>query len=162
MKSLTLLRHAEAVAMGDTTDDSQRALTARGQAQARALGEYLRADGWVPQRIFCSSALRAQQTAHGVGVAAGWKTSVSLRPQLYNADPVSMMDLLRDDGGHVERLLVVAHAPGIAELASALATRHGDLSMVCEPATLIEVVLDISSWADITPGRASLRRVLPS
>ncbi len=162
MKSLTLLRHAEAVAMADTIDDSQRALTARGQAQASALGERLRADGWVAQRILCSSALRAQQTAQGLCSAAGWKTKLSLRPSLYNADPHSMLDLLRQDGGDVERLLLVAHAPGIAELASVLSTRRGDLSLVCEPATLIEVMMDIERWTDIVPGCASLRCILPS
>ena len=162
MKSLTLLRHAEAVSMADGTDDFQRALTARGQAQARALGERLRAEGWVPQRVLCSSALRAQQTAQTVGVGAGWMTPVSARQQLYNAAPEAMMDLLRDEANDVERLLLVAHAPGIAELASALTTRHGDLSLICEPATLLEVVMDIASWTDIAPGCASLRRVLPS
>lgn len=162
MKSLILLRHAEAVAMVNTTDDSQRALSARGQAQARVLGEQLRADGWVAERILCSSALRAQQTAQGVGAAAGWKTKVTLRPHLYNADPVSMMELLRDEAASVERMLVVAHAPGIAELASVLTTRHGDLSLTCEPATLIELVSDIRSWADLVPGCASMRRIWTS
>lgn len=162
MKSLTLLRHAEAVPMAHTNDDSQRALTARGQAQARVLGERLRADGWLPQRILSSSALRAQQTAQGVGTAAGWKVRVSMHQQLYNATPETMIDLLRAEAKSVERLLVVAHAPGIAELASALTTRREDLSLVCEPATLIEVVMDIQNWMDLSPGCASLRRVLPT
>jgi phosphohistidine phosphatase len=162
MKSLILLRHAEAVAMVNTTDDSQRALSARGQAQAHALGEKLHADGWVAQRILCSTALRAQQTAQGLCAAAGWKTKVTLRPHLYNADPVSMMELLRDEAASVERMLVVAHAPGIAELASALTTRRGGLSLVCEPATLIEIVIDIRGWTELMPGCASMRRIWTS
>ena len=103
----------------------------------------------------------AEQTAETVCVAAGWQTPVNLREQLYNAEATAMIDLLRDDAAAVERLLLVAHAPGIAVLASVLTTQRGDLSLVCEPATLLEVVLDIPSWADIAPGCASLRRVLP-
>ena len=162
MKSLTLLRHAEAVPMTDTIDDSQRALTARGLTQARVLGERLCADGWSPQRILSSNALRAQQTAQGVGDAAGWKLRVDLHQQLFGATPETMMGVLRTQAKSIDRLLVVAHAPGIAELASALTTRRGDLSLVCEPGTLIEVVMDIPSWEDLSPGCASLRCVLPS
>ena len=162
MKSLTLLRHAQAVPVTDTIDDGQRALTARGLTQARVLGERLCADGWAPQRILSSSALRAQQTAQGVGAAAGWKLRVDVHRQLFGATPETMMDVLRTQSKSIDRLLVVAHAPGIAELASELTTRRGDLSLVCEPATLIEVVMDIQNWADLSPGCASLRRVLPS
>lgn len=162
MKSLMLLRHGHADVIAGGANDKARALSANGLAQGRALGAQLREAGWVAERILCSSALRAQQTAESVRVAAGWQTPVCLREQLYNAEASTMIDLLRDDAGAVECLLLVAHAPGIALLAGVLTTLSGDLSVVCEPATLIEVMLDITSWADIAPGCASLRRVLPS
>jgi phosphohistidine phosphatase len=161
MKSLLLLRHAQAHVIAGGTNDKARALSAEGLAQGRALGAWLREAGWMVERILCSSALRAQQTAETVRVAAGWQTPVSLYEALYNAEAMAMIELLRNDAAAVERLLLVAHAPGIAQLASVLTTQRADLSLVCEPATLIEVVLDVSSWADIVPGCASLRRVLP-
>lgn len=162
MKSLLLLRHAQALAIVAGTNDKTRALSDHGVAQARTVGTGLRQAGWKAERILSSSALRAQQTAETARAAAGWKTSVTVREQLYNADAMTMIDLLRADGAGVECLLLVAHAPGIPALASALTTHRGDLSVLCEPATLIEVLLDIDSWADIAPGCASLRRVLPS
>ncbi len=162
MKSLLLLRHAQATAVAGTTNDLERALSAHGLAQARALGVWLREHGWVADRILCSNAVRAQQSAAAMRVAAGWKVAVSVREQLYNAEAAAMLDLLRDAAGDVERLLLVAHAPGIAELASVLTTRRADLLLVCEPATLIEVVSDIASWTELVPGCASLRLVMPS
>ena len=162
MKSLMLLRHAQALAIAGGTNDKARALSAHGLAQARALGAWLREGGWAADRILCSSAVRAQQSAEAVRVAAGWKVAVSVREQLYNAEAAAMLDLLRDAAGDVERLLLVAHAPGIAELASVLTTRRADLLLVCEPATLIEVVSDIASWTELVPGCASLRLVMPS
>lgn len=60
MKSLMMLRHAEAAAMAAPRADGQRGLTARGQTQAQRLGAWLRADDWVAAEMFCSRALRAQ------------------------------------------------------------------------------------------------------
>ena len=162
MKSLLLLRHAEAVAISGTMKDLERPLSARGLAQAQALGAWLREHAWVAERILCSSAVRAQQSAETVRVAAGWKTRISVREELYNAEAGAMIDLLRNDAADVDSLLLVAHAPGIAALASALTTHRADLLLVCEAATLIEVVSDIASWADIAQGCARLRLVLPS
>ena len=62
MKSLLLLRHAEAVAISGTMKDLARPLSARGLAQAQALGAWLREHAWVAERILCSSAVRAQQS----------------------------------------------------------------------------------------------------
>ena len=57
---LVIVRHAEAAA---GQPDELRPLTAAGRAQARALGDELRADGIAPDAIVCSPLLRARETA---------------------------------------------------------------------------------------------------
>ena len=60
-----IVRHAEAVA---GQPDELRPLTAGGRAQARALGERLRADGVKPEAVVCSPLLRARETASALGL----------------------------------------------------------------------------------------------
>jgi phosphohistidine phosphatase len=62
---LVIVRHAEAEA---GQPDELRPLTAGGRAQARALGERLRADGVEPEAVVCSPLLRARETARALGL----------------------------------------------------------------------------------------------
>jgi len=60
-----IVRHAEAVA---GQPDELRPLTAEGRAQARALGERLRADGVEADAVVSSPLLRARETARALGL----------------------------------------------------------------------------------------------
>jgi phosphohistidine phosphatase len=60
-----IVRHAEAEA---GQPDELRRLTAGGRAQARALGERLRADGVEPEAVVSSPLLRARETAKALGL----------------------------------------------------------------------------------------------
>jgi phosphohistidine phosphatase len=62
---LVIVRHAEAVA---GQPDELRPLTAEGRAQARALGERLRADGVAADAVVSSPLLRARETARALGL----------------------------------------------------------------------------------------------
>lgn len=162
MKSLLLLRHAEAEPARDGMDDHERALTRRGQSQARALGRWLKRHDLAPARVLTSSAKRARQTAESVARTAEWNVPAHAVDSLYNATADVMLDLVRHQAGDDARVLVVAHAPGVGDLAGALVTRHGDLALACEPATLIEIVFDVESWAEVAARHGVLRLLLPS
>ena len=60
---LILWRHAEAEDAGPNGDDMARALTARGEKQARRMAAWLNRHLPDRARILCSPALRAEQTA---------------------------------------------------------------------------------------------------
>jgi phosphohistidine phosphatase len=65
---LYLVRHAEAVALGEdgATDDAERSLTPLGEEQAKRLAGGLLKHGVHLQTIVCSPLLRARQTAEGM------------------------------------------------------------------------------------------------
>lgn len=69
-----ILRHANAPGTGDPADfelgdcSTQRTLDARGRAQARALGETLRAAGIEEARVYSSQWCRCLQTARELGL----------------------------------------------------------------------------------------------
>src|SRR5262249_29784833 len=65
---LYLIRHAEAVALGEQgiADDADRPLTEAGVKEARALGRELRRRGMTLDKLVTSPLLRAKQTADGI------------------------------------------------------------------------------------------------
>ena len=162
MKSLMLLRHAEAMPATPAVADVERKLSPDGQQQARRLGMWMAARGWTPQALLCSAALRARQTAAAVAAAAGWTTPLAVHAKLYNANAVDMIAVLREQAADIDQLLLVAHAPGVGELASALTTRRSDLSLACEPATLIEVVVTLDDWSELDSNCGRLQLLLPA
>lgn len=162
MKSLMLLRHAEALPTTPASADLERKLSVHGEQQARSLGKWMGARAWSPQAILCSSALRARQTAEAVAATAGWPSPMAVLERLYNANADDMITVLREQASNIDNLLLVAHAPGVGELASALTTRHSDLSLACEPATLIEVVAALDDWSELVRNCGNLRLLLPA
>jgi phosphohistidine phosphatase len=108
---LILWRHADAE-MGEP--DLQRALTPKGQKQARRMAEWL--DGQLPDgcRILVSPALRALQTVEPLG------RKFKVVPQL--APGAGPQDLLRAANwpNSKEPVLIVGHQPTLGQVASLL------------------------------------------
>jgi phosphohistidine phosphatase len=124
-----LVRHAHAEWPGYDGRDFDRPLTARGQSDAHAAGQAMRAAGHCPAVVVASPARRTRQTAEilcgELGLAAG---ALSLVDALYNAPGSTLRAQLRlsaaDAGGPV---MLVAHNPGISELGRLLGTDpHAD------------------------------------
>ncbi len=108
---LILWRHADAE---DGVDDMARRLTEIGRKQAKQVGKWL--DDTLPgdTRIIVSPAVRAQETARGLGRA--YATLEELAP---GADAV---DIMLASGWPEARgaVLVVGHQPTLGRLASML------------------------------------------
>jgi phosphohistidine phosphatase len=107
---VVLVRHAEA-APGDP--DELRTLTPEGQAQARALGAQLRAEGVEPDAVLCSPLLRARETAAGLGFGEP-EPRDELSPGA-TADGVQAVV-----AGRGETVVVVGHQPDCSRITAAL------------------------------------------
>ncbi len=107
---LVLVRHAESA---PGSPDELRTLTQAGRAQARALGERLRAEGIRPDAVVSSPLLRAQETAEALGFGEP-ETDDRLAPGA-TADGVRAVVEAR--GGTV---VVVGHQPDCSRVAGAL------------------------------------------
>jgi phosphohistidine phosphatase len=113
---LYLLRHAEAA---DTSPDPARALTPKGQRDARALGRLLsRREIKSPGLLWCSPYRRARETADALLEAAEWPLRPEIREGLTPYDDPA--DLLAELAHEAEDLLVVGHNPHLALLAGYL------------------------------------------
>ncbi len=161
MKHVLILRHAQAAPAGGQLADIDRPLTPAGMAQATALGALLRDWGLPLGRVDCSAALRARQTAEAVIAGGGFDATPQPAGQLYNASGEELLAHVQrlPEGG--DRVLLVAHVPGVAELLSLLTTEHVDLAVAYRAGTLAAVASEEARWADLDYGTGFVNMVLP-
>jgi phosphohistidine phosphatase len=134
-RQLILMRHATANP-GDGRDHA-RELSDRGKDEAQRVGCWLAAEGRVPGRVLCSSALRCRETWQALAVGLGRDVAIEFEDRLYNAPSEVLLDSLTDltdlretfsDAGDSEGeiVLLIAHNPGVSHLALDLATETLD------------------------------------
>lgn len=113
---LILWRHAEAEEAAPDQSDLERALTAKGQKQARRMGQWL--DSQLPDscRILSSPAVRTVQTADGLG--RKYKILPELAP---DADPEAILKAANWPAAK-ESVLIVGHQPTLGQVAALLMT----------------------------------------
>ncbi|HUN66064.1 MAG TPA: phosphohistidine phosphatase SixA [Bacteroidota bacterium] len=149
---ILLLRHGEAV---DHPDDYIRPLTARGRDQAALAGKTLHLFRLVPDKIFMSPLLRAQETA---GIVADLLGVTALIPTEYltpMSDHRQFFDLISPLRG--ERILLVGHEPHLSAMISLLTTGTRAMRIGMQTGGL--ALCDTGDPA--TPGGGALRFLLP-
>ncbi|MFN4058443.1 MAG: SixA phosphatase family protein [Roseinatronobacter sp.] len=147
---LILTRHAKSDWDNPLDTDHQRPLSARGQRAAPAMGAWLAARGHVPGEALVSDATRTRETWALLAPAFGAEIPVRFERNLYLAGPDMLRRVLRTAQAPV--VMLIAHNPGIGELAQALVPRpldHPAFLRYPTAATLI-VEFDIPNWADLT------------
>lgn len=120
MRQLILLRHAKATPGSETGEDFDRPLAQRGRDDAPVVGRALAEAGAAPQIVLVSSARRTRETWE---LVAPWLQAATVRvvDALYNA-PADLI-LREAEAAGVANVMVIAHNPGLHELASRLAHR---------------------------------------
>ena len=160
MLLLTLLRHAKsAYPMG--VSDQWRPLNDRGQRDAPAAGAAL-AELPAIDVALVSPATRAQQTWQ---LAQAHLPEIPLvsDPDLYLASPREIVEVVQRHAGDASHVVVVAHNPGLAELAMWLAAPGNDGAyeqMVTKFPTsaIAHLAVDGQTWTQmpLTSGSAQL------
>lgn len=111
---LILWRHAEAEMIAPSGGDLQRALTAKGERQARRMAEWLNLRLPATTRVLTSPALRCRMTVESLGRDA--KVLPALAP---DADPQALVDAARWPVAS-EPVLICGHQPTLGHLVSLL------------------------------------------
>ncbi len=159
-KRLLLLRHAKAEA-GLGVDDHDRGLTDSGRRDAAAVGQWLAAQGIVCQLVICSTAIRTRQTWDVLAHHGAHTEFVEYRRRVYQGGPTGALEVIAEDGGDLDTILVVGHAPTMPVLASLLTDGQGSAAAHAElaagfPTSAIAALTYSGHWADLGPGTASL------
>lgn len=145
MKTVLILRHAKSSWASATLPDHDRPLNKRGQRDAPRIGRLLRDEDLVPDLILTSSAVRARTTAHLVAEASDYDGPIKQFRSFYLAGTPAFVHALRRLSDDYDRVLVVAHNPGLEELLAELTGEDARLPT----AALAVVALPIERWQEL-------------
>lgn len=164
MKRLFLLRHAETASSSEDGSDRLRPLTSKGQEDARALGLEIKTRALIPDLVYCSVATRTKQTLACLEDTLEDLSVIELET-LYNGSCGDLFAAIQDSSEDVETLMIVAHNPGIHELAGRL-TGDGDPALLEKllfgypPGSLSVIACPCEKWTDIQLGDNQLTALL--
>lgn len=162
MRRLILLRHAKTERDAPSGRDIDRRLDERGVEDAALVGRWL-AKKYAPDLALVSSAARAQETWEIFSKSLPETLSEEI-PDLYGADAGELLHIIQDAGAsNAQRLMIVAHNPGLHELALALiadgerASRDALASNL--PTTGVAVIdFEIEDWNEVRFRGGTLER----
>ncbi|AWM26798.1 SixA phosphatase family protein [Sinorhizobium fredii] len=160
IRRLMLLRHAKS-AWPEGVADHRRPLAGRGRKAAPAIGTFMARRGLIPDLALVSTARRAQETWELVAEALPHKVAARDAVGIYEVAATAIIDVIRKVEPSVEKLLLVGHNPGMAELALLLAG-GGDavalerLKEKFPTAGLAVMDFTIEQWSEIAPGAGRL------
>ena len=159
MIELMLMRHAKSD-WNSHTADIDRPLNSRGSRDAIAMGAYLDQIGLVPDKIIVSPAKRTRQTAELLLRKLPIdERQVIVDRDLYLADLETLCEIVELYTADHQRILFLAHNPGMDEMVSYLAnsapplTANGKLMTTCAVANFTLASIDTIR----RPGRAELQ-----
>jgi phosphohistidine phosphatase len=115
MQYLILMRHAKAEAQAQSGEDFDRALSARGLNEAKAVAEALKASGLKPDLALVSSSARTQGTFDQIRAVFG-DIKADLSDTYYNADSHILRHAIEAHEEQADCVLVIAHNPGLSFL----------------------------------------------
>jgi phosphohistidine phosphatase len=155
MKTLYVLRHGQAAPEAEGETDHARVLTPRGVEEARRAAKHWAKRASEPLAVLSSDAVRARQTAE---LCKGHhpKAEFQLLSSLYLAEPPEHLEALSGVDSAVASVLLVGHNPGLEALVYALCQRSEHLAT----ASLVEIELNVYSWAEAARAQPGVGRVI--
>lgn len=149
MKTLYLLRHANAASRQLNFTDYDRPLDEIGDAQANAVAEYIKEKNIIFDYIMCSGALRAQETLEPLRTVLNIE-DIETSETFYNISDEQILNALRKVSDLKEKVLFIGHNPGLTFTIIKLAKVFPQvINEGFTPASLIGFQLPVDSWADL-------------
>ncbi|MBW4023654.1 MAG: histidine phosphatase family protein [Proteobacteria bacterium] len=169
MRQLLLLRHAKSSWADAALTDHDRPLDPEGRCAARAILATIERLGIAPQLVLVSSARRTRETLELMEPLPG-NPRVLRSTELYLASPRQILDQLAELAADATSVLVIAHNPGLHDLAMMLTGAHGmtlggpgsrRLARGFPPAALAEFSV-AGEWRTLPDGARLIRFLTPA
>lgn len=151
-RRLLLLRHAKSNWDDPSLRDIDRPLNERGQRDAPRMGKLLREKDICPEVIISSDATRAMTTARLVARELDYPADdIRQNHALYLASPGAMLNVLETTAANDRDVMLVAHNPGLTDLANRLSDARIDNVPTCG---VFVIESDTENWEQLanTPG----------
>jgi phosphohistidine phosphatase len=152
MKTLILMRHAEAMNADHGNADHERRLTPKGILQATAMADLIHT--FQPIELWVSSAQRTRETA--ALVLKKNMDTISGSRLLYNAADYEILHFIQENAQE-DTIMIVAHNPGISQIHYSLTQQWIDFS----PSGMAIIKIPIDHWSSLKKGSAFLSTFIP-
>ena len=144
MKTFTLLRHAKSSWDNSSLVDFDRPLNARGKKNAPVMAKRLKTAGIRPSLILSSPAKRAWSTAKIIAKEISYPIEFLQRDRdLYHAEAGRLLDVIATQDEGFKSILLVAHNPGLTDLANELVPGLTSNLPTCG---FVSVLVDVDTW----------------
>ena len=150
-----MLRHAKSSWDQPSLADADRPLAPRGRRAAEVVAAHLAAAEVRPAGVLCSASRRTRETLAAILPALGDALEIRIERALYGAGAAQLLDQLRQVSNKASSAMLIAHNPGIQDLALALAAGGPALDGLREKfptGALATLELDVERWRDIDNG----------
>lgn len=153
-----MVRHAKA---GEAARDIDRPLTDRGRRDAAAIGDWLAAQGVVPDRVVVSPARRAMETWTGAAARLERSPDPVIDERIYENAIDLLFDIVAETDDDVVTLVLVGHNPAFGALAYELDDGAGDPDARREmhaafPTSAVAVFDVPAPWSSVGAGAGRL------
>lgn len=150
-RRLILIRHAKSSWSDTYADDHGRGLNDRGRISAEAMGVWMAQNGYVPDLILTSDAMRTVQTT--ALLCKGMEAAVTIKEisTLYLAAPQSIIDIARIAQG--QTVALIGHNPGIGMAAEMLVAEAPSHDRFDDYPTGATTVIDFADDDWCAPGK---------
>jgi phosphohistidine phosphatase len=162
LKILGLYRHAKSDWHDARARDFDRPLNKRGRKGAELMGRHIATQGIGWDRIIASPAVRVAETVELGAKAAGKTLPANWDRRIYLASSATLLDLLHEQEGDPDAILMIGHNPGLEDLIFDLVPDDGtsplrDIVEEKFPTAAYAVLeLDVENWAEVREGGGRL------
>jgi phosphohistidine phosphatase len=158
MKRLYLLRHAKSSWDDPTLADRDRPLAPRGRRAAKVMAKHLGRKGIAPDLVLCSPSTRTRETLKRLAPGVGKNADVRIEPKLYASSAADLLEVLHEVPDKVESVMLIAHNPGVQDLALTLASAGPEIPRLSSkfPTAALATLELKGTWRELAPGNAEL------
>ena len=143
MKTLFLMRHAKSSWDEPDVADIDRPLNERGRRTAPFMGRLMAERDLCPEKVLCSPARRARETAELVVNAAGISFETEVVDEIYEASTGTLARTVAAIDDRHASAMILGHNPGMEGLVAYLTGQT--VSMPTAALAIIRLVID--SWS---------------
>lgn len=150
-----IVRHAKSSWADPYLADFERPLNERGLTAAPFMGEFMRTNGLVPDKIVSSPAARAKHTAELIKKAGRFAPAIDFDGRIYEASPRTWRDVVSELPDESQHVMLVGHNPGMEGFIRFLTGEYERM-----PTAAVAVIrLDIKRWEKIDEDCCELHAV---
>lgn len=157
MKTVVFCRHAKS-AWPDNVTDIQRPLKERGVNDANYLGGLLGAQGFNPDLIISSPAVRAQNTAEIIVRHLKYSGEIRTERTVYYEGTGEMLSMIQDFPAELNKVMIFGHNPTMENIVRFMLQMDAPFEMPTSGMACIESMAN--SWEYFAPRSVYMRWLL--